>query len=64
MLAFAMVFSVVVTRSAAGAFIGASLAWLLVSVAAWCVRRKSRGGRSRIKSAGMLFRGAAEKQNV
>jgi len=42
MLAFAMVFSVVVTRSAAGAFIGASLAWLLVSVAAWCVRRKSR----------------------
>jgi hypothetical protein len=42
MLAFAIVFSVTVQRSIAGAFIGASLAWLVVSAAAWCVRRKMR----------------------
>jgi hypothetical protein len=42
MLAFAIVFSFVVERSIPGAFIGASSAWLVVSVAAWCVRRKLR----------------------
>ncbi|MFZ0765363.1 MAG: hypothetical protein WAN01_15850, partial [Bradyrhizobium sp.] len=42
MLAFAIVFSLVVERSIPGAFIGASLAWLVVSVAAWCMRRKMR----------------------
>ena len=42
MLAFAIVFSVTVERSIPGAFIGASLAWLVVSVAAWSVRRKMR----------------------
>ncbi|QPF82701.1 DUF3147 family protein [Bradyrhizobium genosp. L] len=44
MLAFALVFSVTVERSIAGAFIGASLAWLIVSVTAWYVRRKIRSG--------------------
>ena len=47
MLAFAIVFSLVVERSIPGAFIGASLAWLVVSVAAWCVRRKMRWVRRR-----------------
>jgi hypothetical protein len=42
MLAFAIVFSLVVERSILGAFIGASLAWLAVSLAAWRVRRKMR----------------------
>jgi Protein of unknown function (DUF3147) len=42
MLAFAIVFSVTVERSIPSAFIGASLAWLVISVAAWCVRRKMR----------------------
>ena len=47
MLAFAIVFSLMVERSITGAFIGASLAWLVVSVAAWCVRRKMRSVRRR-----------------
>jgi hypothetical protein len=42
MLAFAIVFLLLVERSVAAAFIGASLAWLIVSVAAWYVRRKWR----------------------
>jgi hypothetical protein len=41
------VFSFVVERSIPGAFIGASSAWLVVSVAAWCVRRKLRWVRRR-----------------
>jgi TRAP-type C4-dicarboxylate transport system permease large subunit len=45
MLVFAIVFSLTVTRSIAGAFAGASLAWLIVSVAAWCARRKMRFAR-------------------
>ena len=40
MLAFAIVFSLIVKSSVLVAFIGASLAWLVVSVAAWYVRRK------------------------
>ncbi|MBV9529740.1 MAG: DUF3147 family protein [Bradyrhizobium sp.] len=46
MLAFAAFFSLVVERNVAVAFIGASLAWLIVSVAAWSVRRKWRSARS------------------
>ncbi len=42
MLAFAGVFSLVVENSVAAAFVGASLAWLIVSVAAWLVRRRWR----------------------
>ena len=42
MLAFAAVFWLLVERSVAGAFIGASLAWLTVAVAAWFVRRQVR----------------------
>jgi hypothetical protein len=42
MLAFAIVFSLIVENSISVAFIGASLAWLVVSMAAWCVRRKIR----------------------
>jgi hypothetical protein len=42
MLGFAIVFSLMVESSILIAFIGASLAWLVVSVAAWCVRRKMR----------------------
>jgi hypothetical protein len=47
MLAFAIVFSLMVERSIGGAFIGASLAWLVVSVAGWGVRRKLRSARRR-----------------
>jgi hypothetical protein len=53
MLAFAIVFSVMVKRSMPGAFISASLAWLVISVAAWCVRRKMRWVR-RKQSAGTI----------
>jgi hypothetical protein len=42
MLAFALVFSSLVGRSIPAAFIGASLAWPIVSVTAWYVRRKVR----------------------
>jgi hypothetical protein len=61
MLAFAIVFSVTVERSIPGAFIGASLAWLVVSVAAWCARRKMRWVRRRRGSADKIsVRGATE----
>jgi hypothetical protein len=42
MLAFAIVFRTLIDRSVMGAFVGASLAWLVVSVAAWFVRRNFR----------------------
>ena len=45
MLAFAIVFWWTVERSIAIAFVGASLAWLIVSVVAWYVRRKMRSVR-------------------
>ena len=62
MLAFAIVFSLTVESSVAGAFIGASFAWLVVSVAAWYVRRKMRlgaEGADSKKSAAPRFREAA-----
>ena len=46
MLAFAIVFSLTVESSIPAAFVGASLAWLIVSMAAWCARRRMRFGRS------------------
>lgn len=42
MLAFAAVFALFVKDSIAVAFVGASLAWPIVSVAAWFVRRRWR----------------------
>ena len=45
MLAFAVVFSLTAETSIATAFMGASFAWLVVSVAAWYVRRKTRSVR-------------------
>jgi hypothetical protein len=45
MLAFAIVFSLMVETSVATAFVGASVAWLVISVAAWYVRRKTRSVR-------------------
>jgi hypothetical protein len=42
MLAFAVVFWLLVERTVAGAFLGASLAWLVVSAAAWLSRRRLR----------------------
>ncbi|MHC1950029.1 DUF3147 family protein [Bradyrhizobium sp. UFLA06-06] len=45
MLAFAIVFSLTVDRSVAAAFIAASLAWLISSVAAWYVCREMRSAR-------------------
>jgi hypothetical protein len=45
LLAFASVFWLLVESSVPAAFIGASLAWVIVSVAAWYVRRKTRSVR-------------------
>jgi hypothetical protein len=45
MLAFAAAFWLTVENSVLGAFVGASLAWLVVSVAAWYARRKMRSVR-------------------
>ena len=42
MIAFAIVFRTLINRSVPGAFVGASLAWIVVSVAAWIVRRNFR----------------------
>lgn len=42
MLAFAIVFSLTAESSIAAAFMGASLAWLVISVAAWYVKGKTR----------------------
>lgn len=42
MLGFAIAFWLLVESSIVAAFVGASLAWLVVSVAAWFVRRKMR----------------------
>ncbi|MDA9399031.1 DUF3147 family protein [Bradyrhizobium sp. CCBAU 45389] len=45
MLAFAIVFSLTAETSVAGAFLSASLAWLVISVVAWYSRRKLRSAR-------------------
>jgi hypothetical protein len=45
MLTFAIVFSLTVETSVVTAFAGASFAWLVVSIAAWHVRRKTRSAR-------------------
>ena len=45
MLTFAIVFSLTVETSIAAAFLGASFAWLVISVAAWYLRRKTRSAR-------------------
>ncbi|WP_445216997.1 DUF3147 family protein [Bradyrhizobium sp. Pa8] len=52
MLAFAVVFWLLVERSVVGAFTGASLAWLCVSVAAWFARRKLRAARKPERGSG------------
>jgi hypothetical protein len=52
MLAFAGVFCLLVERSITGAFAGASLAWLCVSVAAWFARRKLRSVRRPERDSG------------
>jgi hypothetical protein len=46
MLAFAVAFSLTADTSIAAAFLGASFAWLAISVVAWYVRRKTRSVRS------------------
>jgi ABC-type Fe3+-siderophore transport system permease subunit len=45
MLAFAIVFSLTAEISIATAFMGASVAWLTISLTAWYVRRKARSVR-------------------
>jgi uncharacterized membrane protein YjfL (UPF0719 family) len=42
MLAFALTFSLTVKHSVPTAFIAASLAWAVVSITGWCIRRKMR----------------------
>jgi ABC-type nickel/cobalt efflux system permease component RcnA len=46
MLAFAIVFSLTAETTVATAFMGASFAWLVISVAAWYLRRKTRSART------------------
>src|SRR5258707_7713730 len=50
MLAFAIVFSITAETTVATAFMGASFAWLVISVAAWYLRRKTRSVR-RVRTA-------------
>ena len=57
MLGFAIVFSLMVKSSTLVAFIGASLAWLVVSVAAWYVRSKMRS----VRKAGTAKKTAAPR---
>jgi Sec-independent protein secretion pathway component TatC len=45
LMAFAVTFSLTVQDSVPTAFIAASLAWAVVSIAGWCVRRKMRTAR-------------------
>jgi len=52
MLAFAVMFWIFVERSVAGAFAGASVAWLVVSVAAWFARRKMHTVRRAERTSG------------
>ena len=59
MLTFAAAFWLLVEISVAAAFIGASLAWLAVSVGAWFVRRKLRVVRRQKTQAAPRSRGAA-----
>lgn len=59
MLAFAIVFSLTVDRDVPAAFIVASLAWLICSVAAWYVRRAMRSARqARTPGDGVIGRKA------
>ena len=59
MLAFAIVFALTVDRSVPAAFIAASLAWLICSVAAWYVRREMRSARrTRTPGDGVIGRKA------
>lgn len=46
-LAFALIFWLMVESSVLGAFVVASLAWLVISVAAWYARRKMRSAPGR-----------------
>ena len=50
LLAFACVFWLVVESSTIAAFVGASSAWLIVSVTAWYLRRKTRSTRRTLGS--------------
>jgi len=52
MLTFAAVFWLAAESSTPAAFIGASLAWLVVSMAAWYGRRKMRSARTADKAGG------------
>ena len=53
MLAFATAFSMLILRSnVPAAFVGASLAWLIIAVVAWYVRRKMRPVRAVEQSSG------------
>ena len=61
MLAFAIVFSLTVDRSVPAAFIAASFAWLICSVAAWYVRRNMRSARRTRKQGNDPVRRKADR---
>jgi hypothetical protein len=56
MLAFAIGFSLMVKSSIPAAFMGASLAWLIVAVAAWHARRNARSIRHKAGGSAMSRR--------
>ena len=60
MLACAMVFWMLGERSGAGAFVGASLAWLIAAVAAWFLRRRLRIVRTIQQNSGPRCHAAAK----
>jgi hypothetical protein len=64
MLAFAVAFSLTVEDSIAAAFISASLAWAVVSIAGWCVRRKMRTVRRSAASKRFLLGPAAPEEDA
>ena len=62
MLAFAVMFSLTVQDSVPAAFIAASLAWAVVSIAGWCFRRKMRMVRRLRGSKTLLSLGPAASE--
>lgn len=59
LLAFAAVFSLIVNRNTMAAFGAASIAWLVVSIAGWYLRRGMRSAKRR-KTSGERPRGLAK----
>jgi Protein of unknown function (DUF3147) len=62
LMAFAVTFSLTVQDSVPAAFIAASLAWAVVSIAGWCVRRKMRTVRRLRGARNLVSLGSARSE--